>query len=171
MIEDNYRQYGIVQNAKNNNGANETIEVIDTVSVFDTETMEESVRIVKSQIPVLKTPELMPVFGDCHEINDLDSKYECSNKNLLTFIYSNLTYPKEAKDAGVEGMNVVQFIVAPSGNIMNPKIVKSIGHGTNEVIMSVMDEMTKKPMWTSGRQEGQNVATQFTLPIKFKLEG
>ena len=54
---------------------------------------------------------------------------------------------------------------------MNPKIVKSIGHGTNEVIMSVMDEMTKKPMWTSGRQEGQNVATQFTLPIKFKLEG
>ena len=172
LIEDNYKQYEKVEKVVIPEGDSESLEVIDTISVFDTKTKEETTRIVKSQVQVYKQPEVMPVFGDCAHIDDVEAKYECSNQNLLTFIYSNLTYPKEAKDNGVEGMCVIQFVVGPNGTILGQDIVRSIGNGTDEAVDNVINKMNEVGnLWTPGRQGGQNVATQFTLPVKFKLEG
>ena len=172
LIEDNYRQYETVKSSVTPTGDFETVEYTDTVTVFNTETQEESVRIVQWTEDVYKTPEVMPVFGDCGHINNVEEKYECSNQKLLEYIYKNLSYPKEAKDNGVEGMNVVEFVVTSTGHVASEKYIRSIGHGTNEAIQKVIDKMKKeKGIWTAGRQDGETVATRFTMPIKFKLEG
>lgn len=172
LIEDNYRHFEKVEAAVSPTGDFETVTYTDTVLVFNSETKEESERIVQWEENVYKTPEVMPVFGDCGGINDIDEKYECSNQKLLQFIYKNLTYPAEAKDNGVEGMNVIQFIITSSGSITDEKFIKSIGHGTDEAIQKVINKMkSEKDIWTAGRNDGETVSTKFTLPVKFKLEG
>ncbi len=170
LIEDNYKQFKKVEEVRSETGEYETIEVLDTVVTFDAVTKEESFRIVKSNQPVYKVPEVMPVFGDCNAINEVEAKYECSNQKLLEFIYKNITYPSDAKENGVQGMNVVQFVVNKTGGISHVENIKSIGHGTDEAIQVVLDKMKEANLWTAGRQNGENVATRFTLPIKFKLE-
>lgn len=169
LIEDNYRQYETVEEAKTNTGNSFTVEEVDTITVFDYETQKETTRIVKRDATVYKAPEVMPVFGDCAHINDVEKKYNCSNQAMLEFIYKNLTYPTEAKDNGAEGVSVVQFVISDKGSMKNVNIVRSIEFGTDEAIMKVMDKMQELKAWTPGRHDGKNVATQFTLPVKFKL--
>lgn len=172
LIEDNYKQYSQVEASVTPTGEYEEIEYIDTVAVYNFETKEEEMSIVSTIENVYKQPEVMPVFGDCGSINDMDLKYKCSNKNMLTFIYTNLEYPAEARENGKEGMCVVQFVISSNGSIKNPKIGRGFGFGTDEAVLEVLRKMeSEKQGWTPGRQDGQAVATKFTLPVKFKLEG
>ncbi len=167
LIEDNYKMQEIKKDEQFS-----ILTRIDTVSIFDTETFEETVEITKTDIKVFKLPEVMPVFGDCSSISDVDAIYKCSNDNLLTFIYSNLKYPAEAREGGIEGMSVVQFVVDEQGAIGFLEIVKSLDPSTDKAVLDVLNKMMQgKAKWTAGRNGGENVATQFTLPVKFKLEG
>lgn len=149
-----------------------TIEQIkEEVFIFDNETKKETMREFTKDVKVYKTPDAMPVFEGCGKISDNDEKKDCSNKNMLKFIYTNLKYPKEAKDQGIQGMVVTQFIIDKDGKIANPKIVRELGGGTNEAVLKVINSMNEEVTWTPGRVDGKNVAVQFTLPVKFKLEG
>jgi len=171
LIEDNYTKEIEVRAEVTPTGDFESVVYKDTIVTFNSETFEETTKIVEWTENIYKAVEVMPVFGDCGNINDVDEKYECSNQKLIEFIYKNLRYPAEAKNNGVEGINVVQFVITSSGSITDEKFLRSIGHGTDEAIQMVIDKMKKeKGIWTAGRQDGQTVATQFTLPVKFKLE-
>lgn len=87
--------------------------------------------------------------------------------DLLKFLATNINYPKVAKDNGVEGMVVVQYVIEKDGSISNAKVVKGIGAGCDEEALRVVNAM---PNWIAGKQRGQAVAVQFNLPIRFKLE-
>lgn len=86
---------------------------------------------------------------------------------LLEFLAKNIKYPTVAKENGVEGMVVVQYVIEKDGSISNAKVVKGIGAGCDEEALRVVNAM---PNWTPGKQRGQAVAVQFNLPIRFKLE-
>ena len=47
--------------------------------------------------------EEMPVFPGCSDIEDGFEKSKCSKQNLFEFIFSNVKYPKEAHEKGIEG--------------------------------------------------------------------
>ena len=146
-------------------------DVQDTVFTFDTVTKKEMTKVVTYKDEVFNKPDVMPIFGDCVSIADVDERYQCSEMNLLTFIYKNIEYPKEAKDAGIQGMSVVRFVVNDKGNIRSQKIVRSLDPSTDKAVLAVLKKMQESDMiWTAGRHEGKDISTQFTLPVKFKLE-
>ena len=87
--------------------------------------------------------------------------------DLLKFLAANINYPKAAKDAGIEGMVVIQYVIEKDGSISNAKIVKGLGSGCDEEALRVVNAM---PNWTPGKQRGQVVPVQFNLPIRFKLD-
>jgi TonB family protein len=87
--------------------------------------------------------------------------------DLLKFLATNINYPKVAKDNGVEGMVVVQYVIEKDGSISNAKVVKGIGAGCDEEALRVVNAM---PKWAPGKQRGQVVPVQFNLPIRFKLD-
>ncbi|MFT5168991.1 MAG: TonB family protein [Saprospiraceae bacterium] len=108
--------------------------------------------------------EEMPLFPGT-------SDRETSNKELMTFIFTNLKYPKEAKESAIEGTVVVSFVITKEGTVENPKILRSIGGGTNEEVLKVVNLMnTDLDPWTPGKQGGKAVNVQFNLPVKFKLD-
>lgn len=172
MIEDNYKAPPPPPTNEINNENITTIEVIDTLTVFDYDTKKETVEITKRLENVYKMPEVMPIFGDCEKINDVDERYECSQNNLLKFIYTNLVYPEDARKNGIEGMAVVQFVIDDTGYVGSQKIVRSLDASTDKAVLSVLEKMNKSDTkWIAGRNGGENVRTMFTLPVKFKLEG
>jgi len=87
--------------------------------------------------------------------------------DLLKYLAANINYPKAAKDAGVEGMVVIQYVIEKDGSISNAQVVKGIGSGCDEEALRVVKAM---PNWVPGKQRGQIVPVQFNLPIRFKLD-
>jgi protein TonB len=91
---------------------------------------------------------------------------------MLEYIYKNLKYPAIARENGVEGQVVLQFVVDKDGSIADAKVVRDIGAGCGteaEKVVNGMNNMGQK--WIPGKQRGRPVRVLYTLPVKFKLEG
>lgn len=113
---------------------------------------------------LFKIVEEMPLFGECQD-------KECSDKALIDYLYSNLKYPNEARDAKIEGRIYLQFIVEKDGSISNIHPVRSIGGGCDEAAIAVVSGINQlKNGFKPGMQDGQPVKVLYTLPITFKLE-
>ncbi len=114
---------------------------------------------------IFKVVDEMPRFPGCEELAG-EARKECSQTKLLEFIYSNIKYPESGRDAGIEGISVVGFVVEKDGTISSSEIKRSIGSDFDETILEVVAQM---PKWIAGKQAGENVRVQFHLPVKFKL--
>ena len=56
--------------------------------------------------------EEMPRFPGCDEEGVSEGELvQCSNRKLFEYIFNNIKYPREAKDADIEGTAVVSFVV------------------------------------------------------------
>jgi len=120
-----------------------------------------------------KVVEQMPRFPGCeNEPGDNIAKNECANKKMLQFIYKNLVYPQEAKDAELEGMCIVQFVVNEKGVLTDIKSVRDIGGGCGKAACDVVHLMNQlDERWAPGKQRGESIKVLYTLPVRFKLEG
>ena len=86
-------------------------------------------------------------------------------KGGMQSLQSRVKYPEEAREAGVQGRVLVQFIVNKQGKVENAKIVKGIGSGADEEALRVIKETEFIP----GMQNEQPVRVQYSLPIMYKL--
>ncbi len=87
--------------------------------------------------------------------------------NLFKFLSENITYPKLARESGIQGMVYVTFVVEKDGSITDVKILRGIGGGCDEEAIRVVKKM---PKWSPGKQRGKPVRSQFRLPVKFRLQ-
>jgi TonB family protein len=85
---------------------------------------------------------------------------------LTNYMIQNLTYPAAAKDANVQGMVVVTFVVSADGKVEGVEILRGIGSGCDEEAVRVI---SNSGTWTPAKKEGKAVATKMTLPVQFKL--
>ena len=93
------------------------------------------------------------------------------NTLLLEFIYKNIKYPAIARENGVEGTAVVQFVVETDGSITDAKVVRDPGAQTGSEALRVVNLMKNKGIqWIPGKQRGRAVRVQFNLPVRFRLE-
>jgi TonB family protein len=150
--------------------------------------------MVFSQEEIFKVVEEMPRFPGCENTDgDTESKRTCANEQLMRYIYKNLTYPEQARSAGIDGVVVIQFIVDSDGSIDEAKIVRDIGGGCGEAALHLVNQMNQLSksdtiitfndvtyeettkivkrdiQWRPGYQRGKAVKVLYTLPIKFKL--
>ena len=121
---------------------------------------------------VFKVVEEMPRFPGCENADaTTKQKYDCSKEKMLEYIYKNMKYPKEARDANVEGVVVAQFVVNKDGKIDEISIVRDIGANCGEVVLEVLNTMNSmEESWTPGKQRGKAVNVLYTIPVRFKLE-
>lgn len=150
-------------------GKNKKGRIVETRLAFrfklDRDTSEPS-KATEAAGEVFKVVEEMPRFPGCEAETDTYIREKCAQQELLEFVYNNLQYPEEAKREGINGTVVAQFVVDKEGQVKNPKIVRSIGGGTDEAVLEVVNNM---PEWIPGKQRGRLVNVQFNLPIRFQL--
>ncbi len=109
----------------------------------------------KKEEEVFKFVEQMPAFPD-------------GEAAMLKYIREHVKYPAIAKENGIEGTVVIQFVVTKDGDIQKVVVARGIGGGCDEEAARVVKSM---PNWKPGKHNGKPVPVSFTLPIRFKLEG
>ncbi len=77
-----------------------------------------------------------------------------------------VSYPEMARKAGIEGQVVVQFVVNKNGQVEDPSVIRGIGGGADEEALRCVKQSEFKP----GRQRGNPVRVQYSLPVIFKLQ-
>lgn len=116
-----------------------------------------------------ETPPLTD-FGTGDEIYDVveeDPSFPRGIDNFRKFLGSNIVYPRIARDLGVQGRVVVQFVVEKDGSVSDIVVVKSLGSGTDEEAIRVLQ---KSPKWSPGKQQGRAVRVKYTVPVTFSLK-
>lgn len=100
---------------------------------------------------------------------DQSPAYPGGDAAINQYLSTNIRYPSEAAANGVQGTVFIRFIVDESGNIRDVETIGAIkGSGLEAEAIRVVENM---PAWIPGKQNGQAVAVQFNLPIRFKLAG
>jgi len=94
----------------------------------------------------------------------------CADDALVSYIYKHLQYPAIAEQNGIEGMNVVSFVIGEDGRISDIELLRDIGAETGDEVIRLMEQMQEEIIWTPGKQRGSPVNVKYNLPIRFKLE-
>lgn len=88
------------------------------------------------------------------------------DKAMADFLASNLRYPEEAKELGIQGRVYLSFIVEKDGSLSNISVLKGIGSGCDEECVRVISRM---PDWSPGKQKNEIVRYRYYMPVKFYL--
>lgn len=83
----------------------------------------------------------------------------------LAELQKKISYPEEAREAGIEGRVYVQFIVNENGDVENPRVIRGIGGGADQEALNAVKQAKFKP----GYQRGEPVRVQYSLPFVFQL--
>ncbi len=138
----------------------------DTVVTFNPTTFEEKITIVTGVDSVFLKP-------------DKPAEFIGGQAMLFKLLGATIKYPQEARDKGIEGKNVIQFMVTKEGftSLSSFKLKKSSGNKalddeSHRVILAMeyAEKESNIPYWIPGEKDGKPVATEFTLPLVYKLE-
>jgi len=128
--------------------------VIRQPDIVDTVTFKEEIESDEDILFFGRVHEEMPVFPGGME-------------GLYKFLSDNLIYPKEAKEKGIQGTVVVEFVVEKDGKISNAKIVVPLHPDCDKEAIRVVQEM---PDWKPSKLRGKTIPIYYNLPIRFKLD-
>ena len=115
---------------------------------------------------VFQVVEDAPLFPGCEKVKKAERK-TCADSKLFEYLGKELEYPVIARENGISGAVILQFVVEKDGSITDVKVVRGIGGGCDEAATKVVENM---PKWNPGKQRGRPVRVQFTLPVRFILQ-
>jgi len=85
---------------------------------------------------------------------------------LLQYLAENVKYPRLAREAKIQGLVIVRFVVDADGFVGKVEILRGIGAGCDEEALRVVNAM---PKWEPGIQNGRAVPVIYNMPIRFAL--
>lgn len=85
--------------------------------------------------------------------------YKSGDMGFYKYVSKNYRTPKVQ---GLKGIVYVTFVVDKDGKIVEPKVLRDIGHGTGVEAIRVLNNCGE---WTPGEQRGIKVRCAFSLPI------
>ncbi|SMO71518.1 energy transducer TonB [Fodinibius sediminis] len=167
-------------------------EVVEMEEVIQTQQQEQPPPPPKPQVPVevpndeiiedqeinldadlsLNEPLEMPPPPAAEEEEDSEEDFFVAVEQMpeliggLAELQGKINYPERARRAGIEGRVIVQFIVTEDGSVEDPKVIRGIGGGCDEEALRVVRQAKFKP----GRQRGNPVRVQYSLPIIYRLQ-
>ncbi|MEN9612680.1 MAG: hypothetical protein RLZZ628_3494 [Bacteroidota bacterium] len=127
--------------------------------------------IAVAMIPIFQKWELKGLvsFGNPHSQTSKQSieswnysEYIGGKTELEQYLKTNLQYPKAAREQGIQGVVIVEFLVNTDGTIQDAKIGKGIGGGCDEEAIRLVQNM---PHWKAGHQK-----LPYMVAVKFEIK-
>ncbi|MFD3001772.1 TonB family protein [Pontibacter toksunensis] len=151
----------------------------------DSTKLPESQAKADAKMPILRddTPADMPVQEDkpTDNIHNLHLRstnpytyveqmpmFKGGEAEMIKFLGKNIRYPEEAKEAGLEGIVVLSFVVDHEGRLDDIQVIKRLGKGTDEEAVRVVKMMSGN--WLPGKQNGKVVPVRYTLPVRYTIK-
>jgi protein TonB len=88
---------------------------------------------------------------------------------MMKFVQNNIQYPQMARDAGLQGKCFVSFVVSPTGDIIDVKVLKGVP-GCSECDKEAVRVVKSMPKWKPGKQTGRTVPVRANMPISYALK-
>jgi TonB family protein len=131
----------------------------------------DDVAIEDEQVSVAEAIDFFPneqvVEPDFFTIVEDMPQFPGGDAALMKFITNNTRYPQTAMDNNISGVVYVSYIVGADGRIGNVRVVRGVNAELNAEAVRVVKLL---PRCTPGRQRGQAVAVQYTIPVQFRLD-
>lgn len=115
--------------------------------------------------------EIIETMGEVSEVSppafiDTMPEYPGGMDSLYAFLERNINYPPKAKKNKTQGQVLVTIILDDKGKIIESRIIKGLSPEINDEVIRVIYLM---PDWIPGKNKGENVKSQMTIPIRFSL--
>ncbi|MGB1204506.1 MAG: TonB family protein [Chitinophagales bacterium] len=107
---------------------------------------------------------------EIYTITDVMPQYPEGQTGLFAYISSNLRYPKEAYDKGVEGTVYVKCVINENGVISNVQIDKGLEDSSMGCEREAMRLVRQMPAWKAGVHNGKKVKVKYIIPVRFKKD-
>jgi hypothetical protein len=101
------------------------------------------------------------------EFADKMAEFPGGETALQKFLSSELRYPLEALENGIQGREFMQFITEPDGSITNIKCARCHGQCIEDELTRVL---LKMPKWIPGTHNEKPVRLLFTIPITLTMK-
>ncbi len=90
---------------------------------------------------------------------------------LIKFLGENTRYPAAAKAANAEGTVIVKFTVKTDGSLTEVAQANNSNPLHPDLVAEAIRVVQSMPKWKPAVKEGKVLNAEYTLPIKFKLDG
>ena len=87
-------------------------------------------------------------------------------EKFYKYLAANCKYPAEAVKNNIQGKVLLSFIVEKDGTISEVKVVKSLGSGTDEEAVRLLEN---SPKWKPATRGNKPVRVKYDVPINFAL--
>ena len=84
------------------------------------------------------------------------------------WFYAQLTYPDDARNAGMQGRVIVQFQINKDGSVSDINLLEGVCESIDNEVIRVVSE---SPDWTPGYIDGKPVKVTYAFPVLFQLRG
>ena len=101
-------------------------------------------------------PDVMPKFQGSDDLT-----------SFVVWVSQNVQYPVQAKEQGVSGRVIVQFVVNAQGGVAPSSI--ELLKGDETLYAEVARVLAESPQWEPGVHQGNAVPVQFVIPVVFSL--
>lgn len=97
---------------------------------------------------------------------DVMPEFVGGEKAMYAFLQKNLSYPQSAREIGIQGVVLVEFVVERDGKVTNVKTAASLSPDCDQEAMRVVKML---PDFIPGKKQNKTVRVLYRLPIKFSL--
>jgi antitoxin component YwqK of YwqJK toxin-antitoxin module len=92
---------------------------------------------------------------------EIQPEFKGGMHSFYKHIQTNFRTPE--KPYNLKGKILIQFTINIDGSVIDPKIIKSLGYGTDEEAIRLVNSFNKK--WISAEKRGIKVKCTYVLPI------
>jgi len=113
--------------------------------------------------------EEVVIIGYGTEKTELES-YQSARPNngfiaFRKYLKSEIRYPQAAKDNEITGKVLIAFDVTTNGELINLKVIKSLGYGCDEEAIRLIKE---GPRWKPSERNGQPFVDKVKVKVRFE---
>lgn len=123
----------------------------------------------QDEVSIFVVVEQMPVYPGCEKYDNMKEQNNCTLEKTMQFVAENTKFPKEALDNNVGGTVYIRYVVDEDGEVGNVNVIRGVageyGKLLDEEAKRVVSEL---PKMIAGKQRGEKVKVQYTIPIRFK---
>lgn len=144
----------------------ETQEEVATAFDFTMEADEET-SIEADDDEIDANTEVVEIEEPIERVPQVRAEFPGGMAELRKYLFDNCQYPESARQAGWQGVVMLEFVVEKDGRIGQVNVLRSVCPALDEEAIRVVKAM---PKWKAGENNGQKCRSFFQLPITFSLQ-